>query len=1052
MIVGLGLAVGLVLLRYAYGWVMTVRGWLFERGLLKSEAFAVPVIALGNVRVGGTGKSPHAAYVVGLLLAAGYRAALLSRGYGRRSRGFRLVGPTDDAELVGDEPLEQARRFRHALQGGALTVAVAERRVDGIRQLLAAPHPPDVVVLDDAYQHRAVRPSLTVLLTEFHRPFPADRILPLGRLREFARAARRADAVVVTKCPPTEARSELVRGLDLRAIRRFAGEQMPVFFTAYAYGEWQPLIADSVPASPPGPRTFRTSDPDSRIPIVVLTAIDNPAPLLEYLLGRDFLIAEHVRFPDHHAFTDAELAGVRAASDRNGRCPVVTTGKDATRLLAPTGEPRPELAGVAVWWVPVAVREVPITEAVAPASLRQLVLDHVAGFGARLGQRVGQSAGRAAAAVALAALSLLGAPTTALAQSTPPTTPPAGQLAPAAPADGKPKKPRRILNDSAQTRYGAKTTAVFTEADLLRGRPRPQPVDTAFREFWNPRRWYHDSSTFQQDLGNVGSAARPLVWPVGVPQAGIRWGRRAFDRYAYDPAVIPYYDTRSPFSSLAYIQGARGEQVFEGRYTRNVKRALNFGGAYQRLSANKQFATTLPKDNYLTHAAFNTWATYGTADSVWRVLASYAHMSHEVVEQGPVLADPTDSAGLYANTPVALAFATNREFRNSWRLTNLVRLAGPGLQLFYTFDRRVQRHRFADTDLQFATQNQAREHTFFPAMLLDTIRTQDDARFRLNQHTAGVLGTARFGAYRIYAARRDARYQLYFPGGPVAVGAGDAAASAPRQVGRLAVGGEAGFRVRDVVSVTVDGELQSGDNTHWLRATGRFRFLTVSQLRNGYAPTITENALYGNHFRWENDFRNTQRDETRASVVARVGCHRLWLDGALTRVRNLVYFDALSRPRQETTTLTLGTVQARWRGQFNWLRTDVRAAYTALPGRAAAVIRTPPLLADVLLYYEGPLVKKSLFGQAGVQVYSQADARTLGWQPATQQFVLQDRQLVRTYPQVDVFLAADLRNVNLFLKMAHVNQGLPRNGYYVTAGYPQLRRSFTFGVKWLFFD
>ncbi|MBC7448057.1 MAG: tetraacyldisaccharide 4'-kinase, partial [Hymenobacteraceae bacterium] len=725
MIVGFALAFLLLLIRYGYGWAMAARGWLYDQGIFSSAAFDLPVIALGNLRVGGTGKSPHAAYVVGLLLGAGYRVALLSRGYGRRTRGFQLVTPSDSAETVGDEPLEQVRRFQAEIGQGLLTVAVAEARAAGIRALLAGPNPPEVVVLDDAYQHRAGRPSLRLLLAEFHRPFPADRILPLGRLREFAHEARRADAVIVSKCSPAEPRPELVRGLNLQAIRQAAGAETPVFFTAYDYAPWQPVEA---PTGRGDIGAFAAPQPPSSV--VLLTAIDNPAPLLDHLLGRGFTIARHLRFADHHDFTAADLAAVRAAATAGG-CPIVTTGKDAVRLLTPAGQLRSELAALSVWWVPVAVREVPAAERVEPANLRALVLDHVRGFTTPFLARP------LAVAALLGSLLVSGiAPLSAQAQTIP-TPPPAGQAPGQPPADdpatAKPKKPRRILNDSVKTRYGPRTTRVYYERDVVNGQRRSYVLDTAFHEFWNQRRWYHDSATFQQDLGNVGSAARPQLWPVGQPQTGIRWGRRAFDRYAYDLPTIPYYDTRSPFSRIAYVQGARGEQVFEARYTRNIRQVFNFGASYQRLSANKQFATTQLKDNYLTHAAASAWAAYATPDSTWRVLASYAHMSHEVVEQGSVLGDPA-AFDLYSNVPVALAFARNREYRNAWRLTQLVRLVGPGLQLFYTFDRRVQQNRFSDYNSQMRPAEKLAELRAFPHVYLDSTRTQDDARFRLNQH------------------------------------------------------------------------------------------------------------------------------------------------------------------------------------------------------------------------------------------------------------------------------------------------------------------------------
>ncbi len=1008
--------------------------------------------------MGGTGKSPHAAYVVNLLLKAGYRVALLSRGYGRETRGFRVVQASDSASTVGDEPLEQARRFAAQLAEGRLTVAVAEDRRNGIRALLAQAEPPQVLVLDDAYQHRAVRPSLLLLLTEFHRPFPADRVLPFGRLREFAGAARRADAVIVTKCPTAEERPDLVRGLNLRALRRAAGSEKPVFFTTYTYDRWQPLQLDQPP--PPLPASLPTSLPNSPTPLVVLTAIDNPAPLLDHLLAHSFSIAQHLRFPDHHAFTATELLALRTASGPEN-LPIVTTGKDATRLLDSVGQPRPEVAGLPIWWVPVRVREVPAGETVAPANLRELVLDHVRRFRPSAG--VTAASGRVMALL-VAALLLLARP--AIAQQTPtnpstPTNPATGQPGqpgqPGQTADGQPKKPRRLLNDTSQTLYGPRTTLRFTEADVMAGRNRGLPLDTAFREMWNPRRWYHDS-TFQQDLGNVGTAGRSVIWPVGQPQSGIRWGRRAFDRYAYDVGTMPYYNVRSPYSHVSYVQGGLGEQVFEVRYTRNIRKVFNFGGAYERLSSNKQFSPTQTKDNMLVHAGATVWAAYATPDSTWRIMASYAHLAHEVVEQGGTTQDlpRLDSTVRYADATVNLSFADNREFRNSWHLTQLLRLAGPGLQLFYTFDRRTQANRFQDWNSGAAAGTKLPELVNISRVIyLDSTRTEDRARFQLNQHTAGVLGTARFGAYRLYASRRDARYTLYDAGAAVAPEAADVVngLTEPRRVGRLALGGQAQFQVRDIVAVTADGEFQSGDNTYWLRATARYRWLSVSQLRNGYSPTLTENAFYGNHFRWENAFDNTQRDETRATAEARFGQHRVWLDGALTRVRNLVYYGVNGLPTQEKSTLTIGTVQGRYRGQIGKLVLGTRAAVTARPGRTADVIRTPEIIGDVLVAYQGYLLKKALFGQVGIQTYVQSASRALAWQPATQQFYLQNETLLPAYPQVDVFFAADLKNVNVFLKIAHANYGLNnKNGYSLTPGYPQLRRSVTFGVKWMFFD
>ncbi|MBR1733450.1 MAG: tetraacyldisaccharide 4'-kinase, partial [Alloprevotella sp.] len=182
-------------LSWVYGAVMEVRNRLFERHLLPSVAFPVPVIAVGNLAVGGSGKTPHTELLLRLL--AGHRVAVLSRGYGRATRGFRLVSTTDSAQDTGDEPLQMKRKFP------AATVAVDGNRRRGIARLLESDPALEFILLDDAFQHRYVRPAISILLTDYSRRYTGDRILPAGRLRERAQGAARADIIIVTKCPPT---------------------------------------------------------------------------------------------------------------------------------------------------------------------------------------------------------------------------------------------------------------------------------------------------------------------------------------------------------------------------------------------------------------------------------------------------------------------------------------------------------------------------------------------------------------------------------------------------------------------------------------------------------------------------------------------------------------------------------------------------------------------------------------------------------------------------------------------------------------------------------
>ncbi len=308
---------------WLYAAVLAVRNWLYDHGWKRSAPGWVPLLGVGNLRVGGTGKTPHVAWLVEELLRQGQRPAILSRGYGRQTTGPRLAAPHDSAATVGDEPWQYFGEF----SARGVPVAVAENRQLGL-DLLRQHHPATTcVVLDDAYQHRRVRPTLNILLTELARPFYYDFVLPAGRLREARAGAARADVVVITKCPP---------GLSVEAqvaaeaqVRRYARPGVPVLFSAYAYAEPEPLPVD-----------FDTTD--QRLPVagsqqptpgpaLLLTGIAQPGPLREYLESRGYDIRHHAALPDHHAFQPEDLQALYQHWQPGW--PVFTTEKDATRLL-----------------------------------------------------------------------------------------------------------------------------------------------------------------------------------------------------------------------------------------------------------------------------------------------------------------------------------------------------------------------------------------------------------------------------------------------------------------------------------------------------------------------------------------------------------------------------------------------------------------------------------------------------------------------------------------------------------------------------------------------
>ncbi len=295
-----------------YGAAVWLRGLLYDRGVLASRSFPVPVICVGNLSAGGTGKTPHVEYVLRLLHAHGLRVASLSRGYRRRTRGFVLYAPGVTAAEIGDEPCQMARNCPFA------TIAVCEDRAQGIERLLSLPSPPEVIVMDDGYQHRSVRAGLYVLLTDAARLYTRDRLLPWGRLREPASASRRADAVVVTKC-----------GADERPALAVAPSQA-LYYSRIAYA---PL---------------RAADGGEEVDcagrrVLLFTGIARPAPLRAHLEAAGAVVVEEFRFPDHHNFSPSALRRLEAAFAAAGAELAVTTQKDAARLTPDAARHAPRL-------------------------------------------------------------------------------------------------------------------------------------------------------------------------------------------------------------------------------------------------------------------------------------------------------------------------------------------------------------------------------------------------------------------------------------------------------------------------------------------------------------------------------------------------------------------------------------------------------------------------------------------------------------------------------------------------------------------------------------
>ena len=300
-----------------YGLGVRLRNKLFDWDILRSKSYDIPILSVGNITVGGTGKTPHIEYLI-RLLASSYRIAILSRGYKRKTRGFVLATHSSTAREIGDEPFQMKNKFPDIL------VAVDANRRRGIQNLLSLPEKdrPEVILLDDAYQHRYVHPSLSIVLSDYHRLFYNDKLMPTGHLREPISNINRTDIVVVTKC------DEDMKPIDFRVIEenmKLRAHQL-LFFTSIVYGEVKPVF-------PSEARFLNHKNIGKEDDILLISGIAVPTPFIREAEKYSNKVLPVV-FPDHHTFSKSDFKKLDVIFEKMtspGKL-ILVTEKDAARL------------------------------------------------------------------------------------------------------------------------------------------------------------------------------------------------------------------------------------------------------------------------------------------------------------------------------------------------------------------------------------------------------------------------------------------------------------------------------------------------------------------------------------------------------------------------------------------------------------------------------------------------------------------------------------------------------------------------------------------------
>jgi len=321
-----------------YGLITGIRNFIYNTGILPSVEFHLPVICVGNITVGGTGKTPHTEYLV-RLLQKDFKVSTLSRGYRRKTRDFRIASATTRVSQIGDEPIQIFQKFPDVM------VAVDRNRVKGVRGILKENPETEAIILDDAFQHRRITPGFSILLSDFERLMVRDHMMPYGNLRESIGNMRRADIILITKCP--ENITAIQRRLIVKEVNKAPYQHL--YFTSLTY-------ADPIPVF----KNIDSGDDNIDISkltgcgIVLITGIANPLSLKEYLLNTTSEII-HLSFSDHYNFKEKDIRKIFSAY-RDLKSPekyLITTEKDAVRIREFTNIAEPVRS--AFYYIPVGI-------------------------------------------------------------------------------------------------------------------------------------------------------------------------------------------------------------------------------------------------------------------------------------------------------------------------------------------------------------------------------------------------------------------------------------------------------------------------------------------------------------------------------------------------------------------------------------------------------------------------------------------------------------------------------------------------------------------------
>nr|WP_009033543.1 putative porin [Indibacter alkaliphilus] len=596
---------------------------------------------------------------------------------------------------------------------------------------------------------------------------------------------------------------------------------------------------------------------------------------------------------------------------------------------------------------------------------------------------------------------------------------------------------KKLIDDSTKMVFGPRTSLYFFEKDIRKNREIKYEIDTVLNNF----HYYEpvaQSGWMYQDLGNIGSAAKPIFYQA-PKMIGTTSGFHVYDLYHNAADSMKYYDTKSPFTQMNAFWGGGNRNMLDLAFARNINPRWNVGFNLSTIRSRKTLNPSARDDNLTEQTSYSLHTNYRSENGKYFLLGNFSRMKHQVREQGGIIPPEIDENSIlfaYEDAKVWLRNSRAIDLRQEVHLYHEYELV-KGWQVYHVFDRKIQQ-------MDFNANLRTGDSTFFnlynPVRFNTLDSTANEFRFSEWRNEAGFKGDIGPLFYNAFI-----RYRTGSMNSPFMVN--------PNGFDELYLGGALRGEINPQWRFEAEGEylLPGAFRLHGLFISP---WLEASYTKALYKPTSIQQLNRGNHHRWSNRFGNIGLDQVKGVIKADFAGFRFRPNLTINRVNNYVFFDENQQAAQangEAFMLIPGlNYSFNIRNKFFW-ESDIY--YTLISGGGADNFRIPEFVVNSRIFYDSPMFDENLFIQIGVEGRFRSDNFAEAYNPALQNFHLQNEFMVFAYPVVDFFLNARINRTRILLRFNHINiNTLNEPGYFVTPYFTGLKRVLDLGISWPLFD